>query len=321
MSRNKDNNPEIIIDEEFMRLLPPLDKHEFCSLEDDILIYGCMNPLVLWNGILIDGHNRYNIIQKHDLPFNTVSLEFDSRDEVMAWMIKHQIDRRNLTPMQLTYFRGLHYNLEKKIHGGAERFPQNHPRGQNVPLEGSTANRLSEQYRVTPRTIKRDGQIADVIIAIGKESIDAKTDILSGKTPISRKQLREMISGSKDDIAKTASEIATGTFESGNKSSESDSQKGQESGNSSSDKGSSNNENNNILTSGEHPIKPGKYLHFKGNHYDVVGFAKNSETLDDMVIYRALYGESKIWVRPLSMWQDTVKDENGKKVKRFKYIG
>ena len=58
---------EIIIDEEFQRLLPPLDKREFCNLEEDILTYGCMNPLVLWNGILIDGYNRYSIVKDQKL--------------------------------------------------------------------------------------------------------------------------------------------------------------------------------------------------------------------------------------------------------------
>ena len=80
-----------------------LDEQQFCNLEEDILTYGCMNPLVLWNSILIDGHNRYKIITKHNLPFNTISLEFSSRDAVIAFMIKLQIDRRNLTPMQMTY--------------------------------------------------------------------------------------------------------------------------------------------------------------------------------------------------------------------------
>jgi len=147
--------PEIIIDEEFKRLLPPLDEYSYCSLEENILVYGCMNPLVLWNGILIDGYNRYDIVTKHDLPFNTISLDFDSREEVKIWMIKTQIDRRNLTPMQLTYYRGLHYNIEKNLHGDIGRMSLNSPSGQNVHLEGGTANRLSEQYRVTERTIRQ----------------------------------------------------------------------------------------------------------------------------------------------------------------------
>jgi hypothetical protein len=176
-----------------------------------------MNPLVLWNNILIDGHNRYNIVKKHNLPFNTISLEFNSRDEAISWMITIQIFRRNLTPMQLTYYRGLQYNIEKKIHGGGDRFSQNPPSGQNVHLDGNTANRLSEQYKVTARTIRRDGEIADVLIAIGKESTEAKNSILSGETRISRRLLREMASGSEEHIAETASKIASGTFEGINK--------------------------------------------------------------------------------------------------------
>ena len=187
---------------------------------------------------------------------------------------------------------------------------------QNDHLNGTTAKRLSEHYRVSPRTIRRDAEIADVIIAIGKESQEAKNEILAGTTRINRKQLREMASDSEEEIAKTASEIATGVFEDRTKSVELNSQKGQGSGNKSSDFA-----NNNILINGETPIKPGKYQHFKGNQYDVVGFAKHSETLDDMVIYRDISGENGVWVRPLSMWEDPVEDKNGNTVKRFEYIG
>jgi len=67
-------------------------------------------------------------------------------------------------------------------------------------------------------------------------------------------------------------------------------------------------------------IKLGKYRHFKGNMYEVVGFAKNSETLETMVIYKALYGEKEIWARPASMWNETIL-RDGKTFKRFEYIG
>lgn len=67
-------------------------------------------------------------------------------------------------------------------------------------------------------------------------------------------------------------------------------------------------------------IKIGKYRHYKGNEYEVLYLAKHSETLEDMVVYRALYGEYGIWVRPASMWnEEVVKD--GKTYKRFEYIG
>ena len=66
-------------------------------------------------------------------------------------------------------------------------------------------------------------------------------------------------------------------------------------------------------------IKIGKYRHFKGNEYQVLYLDKHSETLEEMVVYQALYGEKGIWVRPASMWnEDVIRD--GKTLKRFTYI-
>ena len=66
-------------------------------------------------------------------------------------------------------------------------------------------------------------------------------------------------------------------------------------------------------------IKKGKYRHFKGNEYEVVEIAKHSETGEEMVVYRALYGEKQLWVRPASMWNETV-EKDGKSYQRFTYI-
>ena len=67
-------------------------------------------------------------------------------------------------------------------------------------------------------------------------------------------------------------------------------------------------------------INLGRYRHFKGNEYEVLYIAKHSETLESMVVYRALYGERGIWVRPASMWNETVTRDD-KTYKRFTYIG
>ena len=66
--------------------------------------------------------------------------------------------------------------------------------------------------------------------------------------------------------------------------------------------------------------KLGRYRHFKGMEYEVLGVAKHSETLEETVVYRALYGEGGLWVRPASMWNETVERE-GKVYQRFTYIG
>lgn len=64
----------------------------------------------------------------------------------------------------------------------------------------------------------------------------------------------------------------------------------------------------------------GKYRHYKGHEYEVIGIAKHSETLEDMVVYRALYGDGGLWVRPLSMFGEMV-EVDGRQVLRFEYVG
>lgn len=67
-------------------------------------------------------------------------------------------------------------------------------------------------------------------------------------------------------------------------------------------------------------FKPGRYRHFKGNEYELLYLARHSETLEDMVVYRALYGEGGLWVRPARMWNETV-ERDGVTCPRFTYIG
>ena len=66
--------------------------------------------------------------------------------------------------------------------------------------------------------------------------------------------------------------------------------------------------------------KKGRYRHFQGNEYEVLAIAKHSETNEDYVVYKALYGDGGIWIRPASMWNETV-ERDGKTYKRFTYIG
>jgi hypothetical protein len=67
-------------------------------------------------------------------------------------------------------------------------------------------------------------------------------------------------------------------------------------------------------------IKPGRYRHYKGNEYEVIGVGSHSETLEAMVIYRPLYGEGGLWVRPATMWNEII-EKDGVMMKRFEYIG
>ena len=85
------------IDPEFKSLIPPLTPDERAGLEASILTEGCRDALIVWGDILIDGHNRYEICTKHNIPYKTQQIEFASRAEARIWIRKNQLARRNLT--------------------------------------------------------------------------------------------------------------------------------------------------------------------------------------------------------------------------------
>ena len=86
--------------QELESLIPPLSNEEFKQLERNILEEGIREPLITWNGILIDGHNRYRIAQEHDMNFETLEKEFENINSVKEWMINNQFGRRNLSNYQ-----------------------------------------------------------------------------------------------------------------------------------------------------------------------------------------------------------------------------
>ena len=133
----------------------------------------------------------------HNIPFDTIDMEFESREDVIIWIIENQISRRNLTPMQLSFFRGVHYNADKKSHGDIDRVSTesatnapNNASAQNGHLQrGSTATRLAEHYNVSRNTIRRNSNLAEGLTAIGKVNPDVKRQILSGEVRVSKKTL------------------------------------------------------------------------------------------------------------------------------------
>ena len=108
------------IDPEFQNQIPPLTDDEYKQLEENILKEGkLLSPLIVWNNILVDGHNRYEIVQKHpEISFSTMPLPFESREEVLAWIFKNQLGRRNLTPEQKKFLIGKQYSVEHRKPGG-----------------------------------------------------------------------------------------------------------------------------------------------------------------------------------------------------------
>lgn len=152
----------IIIDEEFKDLIAPLTEEEYKSLESNLLENGFnpAYPVIIWKGhdILVDGHNRYGICQKFGIEPDVIEQEFNSREDVINWMIENQLSRRSIDLDTRAYLIGRKYTTEKKPQGGA--------RGNSCTL--STDERLAKEFNVSPRTVKTDGKFFEAVERICK---------------------------------------------------------------------------------------------------------------------------------------------------------
>ena len=203
---------EIIVDEEFRSLLPELDKETYALLEENLIENGCRDALVLWEGRLIDGYNRYKICTEHDIPYRTISKDFDSREFAEIWIISNQISRRSMTPVQLSYFRGRYYRTVKKIQGVNRHLPEESKKPKNGDLYEITAAKLAKQYNTSKNTILRDSNLSKGIDAVGEISPEAKRKILSCEVSINKNHLQTLAKGNEEDIKSLSSEIVEGTF-------------------------------------------------------------------------------------------------------------
>lgn len=91
---------ELMVNEEFKRIAPPLAESETENLREDILEHGCLAPIIVWNGTIVDGHNRYGICRENNIPFAVTEIEFNDESDAKLWIVKNQLGRRNLTKFQ-----------------------------------------------------------------------------------------------------------------------------------------------------------------------------------------------------------------------------
>ena len=177
----------IQIDGEFRGLIPPLGEEEFVQLEANVLAEGIREPLIVWKeeNLLIDGHNRYELSQRHGLDFRVQLKTFDSREAAKSWMINNQLGRRNLSSEQQSYLRGKRYESEKQQHGGSRKSSS-----QNANLKTSDA--LADTYKVSKDTIIRDAKFAKGIDLIGERNPILKEQILKGLTKVKKTEVQQL---------------------------------------------------------------------------------------------------------------------------------
>ena len=170
---------QIQIDAEFKALIPPLAPDELAQLEANILRDGCRDPLVVWDGILIDGHNRHEICVRHGLPFETIEIDFESRDAAMDWMDANQLGRRNLTNDQRSILRGRRYNRTKKANDGSRG--NQYTMAKEEVAVAKTAETIAQQHGVSERTIRSDGKKAEAIEKLKATNPEAAKAVTDGK--------------------------------------------------------------------------------------------------------------------------------------------
>lgn len=194
---NETIKQKIVILDELKNLIEPLQEEELQGLEKNIIENGCKDSLIVWQTtekvinpesitdtelfVLVDGHNRYKICTKHNIPFNVMLMFFTSLQDAKNYMLDLQMGRRNLSQIQMAYYRGLRYNNEK-ITSKAENFNKD-------AVEVKTSEKIAKQFNVDEKTIRRDGEFA---IGLEKLSPSFKKEILAGKQKVSKKSVQQL---------------------------------------------------------------------------------------------------------------------------------
>jgi N6-adenosine-specific RNA methylase IME4 len=172
----------LIIDKEFKGLIPPLTPEEFNQLEQNCLNDGILESIKVWNNVIVDGHNRYEIANKNGLDFAVTELNFENRTDAIEWIILHQLGRRNLTEEQKAYLRGKRYENEKLKAGTRTDLSQK--------LEKvETHKKLAEEYNVSKNTILNDADFAKGVDLLPDER---KTEVLSGKSDLKKQEVQQI---------------------------------------------------------------------------------------------------------------------------------
>ena len=105
------------IDPEFKNLIPPLGVDEYRQLEQNILADGCQNALCIWHGLLLDGHNRFEICSKHHIPYQVRVLHLKSREDAIAWICKKDVYKRQQRRRVLMFMNNMTYrDIAKQDH-------------------------------------------------------------------------------------------------------------------------------------------------------------------------------------------------------------
>ena len=190
------------IDEKFKQLIPPLTSIERTQLEENIAKDGCREPLCVWENVIVDGHNRYEICTRLQIPFFVQSIEFNSREEIIAWICVNQLGRRNISEETKRYLIGKRYEMEKKL-GKTNPLGNNQYRDHHIYAASEdnlgakkymqkTAEKLGNEYHLSPKTIRKYAAYAKSLDTLSNKEPEFISDVLNGNVKISQYNIKKM---------------------------------------------------------------------------------------------------------------------------------
>ena len=195
------------IDDEFKHLIRPLKRKEFLQLEQNLLADGCRDPIVVWNDVIIDGHNRYEICTRHGIPFYTKDMEFECREAAIAWICANQLGRRNITEETRKFLIGMQYESEKVVSRIRNKLGRNQ-HSEPIPDEADddtvcrhwTAQRIAAENNVSAATVQKYAIFTRACEEIGKKEPKLVPKILSGQYKLSHKNIVTMAELPAEDL-------------------------------------------------------------------------------------------------------------------------
>lgn len=203
LHRYKEDTMELRTDPEFESKIPPLTDEEFQQLETNILADGVViSPIIVWNGVIVDGHNRYRIVSRHpEIPFTTCEKAFADRYDAIAWICKNQLGRRNLTLEQKKYLIGKQYEAEKARHGGDRKSAEAKSSCQvgNLMESQKTCERIAEENGISSRSVCRAEAFSKAVDLAEEVEPGIRSEILSGNLKPTGKEVQALAKSSPDE--------------------------------------------------------------------------------------------------------------------------
>lgn len=215
-------NPVLQIDPEFESKIPPLTEDEYQQLAENIISEGVvLMPLIVWNGTIVDGHNRYKIVQEHpEIIFSVHEKDFDNRYEALVWICNNQLGRRNLTPVQKKMLVGDRYEAEKQavsFHGNQYTSLCESGGGQIDHHQNTekTRERIAAETGTSESYVKRASQFSQGATAAEEVSPGFRQEVLSGKVKPTQKEMWAIAKAPPEERKRLIQEVkeAAGTPE------------------------------------------------------------------------------------------------------------